>query len=561
MKITVSDYVFYRLKELHVDTVFGIPGDYVLPFFDRLLDGDHGIKHVGTCNELNAAYCADGYAKLHGFGVAAVTFGPGSLNATNAVAGAYADDTPILLIAGAPVVEVMRTPTQRLLHHVIGTNFLANIEVFTPITCVAKQILQIETATSDIDDVIRKILQTKKPAYLEIPYDMQLALVDAPTQPLDLLLFQSSQQNLAAAVEKTVELIQNSSSRSVITGHLLQRENLTNTVKGFIEDISATVATTFCGKIPDFEGHHNSVGIYMGAMCQKFTRETIESSDVLITLGRTNNEFDTGIFTTKSDSEQNVIHALHDHVIINNQRFDNVYLREFVPTLASECSNISAAPVVIPEGARTFAFQRSDKFSPTDTNLTIDRLFIQFVNFLKQGDIVYGDTGGYINCSQGEFPSGVLLFGCGNWGSLGSGFGMFVGGTQAPQAHAKRCICITGDGAFQMTAQELSTLIKEKVNAIVFILDNAGYGAERAIYPGKYRSYNDIQVWNYEQLSEAFGGQVGVTCEHYVVRTEQEMDNVFGQLDGPKGLHLVRIHLEPNDSASFNIEFSKALRH
>lgn len=561
MKITLSDYILYRLKELHVETVFGIPGDYVLPFFDRLLDGDHGVQHIGTCNELNAAYCADGYAKLHGFGAAAVTFGPGSLNATNAVAGAYADDTPFLLIAGAPAVDVLCTPTQKLLHHVIDTNFNANIEVFTPITCVAKQLRQLETATSEVDSVIKKVFQTKKPAYLEIPYNLQLALVDAPIQALDLQLFQSSQSNLIAAVERTLELIRDSSSRSVIAGHLLVREKLVPVTTGFIEAIGATVATTFCGKIPDFEGHPNNVGIYMGKMCQTYTQETVEQADLLINFGRTYNEFDTGIFTAQSESNKHVIHALHDHVLIDDHRYDNVFLREFIPTLASECSLMEAATVAIPDDIRRFAFEQKDAFLPTDAALTIDRLFIQLINFFKKGDIVYGDTGGYINCSQGEFPAGVALFGCGNWGSLGSGFGMFVGGTLSPHAHARRCICITGDGAFQMTAQELSTLIRNKANAVVMILDNAGYGAERAIYPGKYRSYNDIQVWNYEQLGTAFGGTNGTNCQYHIAQTEKEMDTILKKLEAPKGVHIVRIHLEPNDSASFNLKFSEALRH
>lgn len=561
MKITISEYLLRRLKERDVNVLFGIPGDYVLPFFNNLLDGNHGVRHIGTCNELNAAYCADGYAKLSGFGAATVTFGPGSLNTTNAVAGAYADDTPILIIAGSPAIQVMRTPSHRLLHHVVGTNFTANIQIFSPITCISKQLMHIDTAPLEIDEVIRTCYQTKKPAYLEIPYDLQTALVDPPAAPIDLMLFQSSEQELAAAVENTLELINNASSRAVITGHLLRRENCITEGIEIIENIGATVATTFCGKLPDFEEHPHSVGVYTGAMSQTFTKEKIEGADLLINFGRTNNEFDTGIFTTKTGKEQDVIHVHHDHVIINDQYFPNVYLRDFIPALAEESRAITPLPVSIPFDTKRFAFQRSEAFVPTGNDLTIDRLYVQLANFLREGDIVFGDTGGYINSSQTEFPANSEVFGCGNWASIGSGFGMFVGGTQASQARSRRRICITGDGGFQMTAQELSTLIREKTDSIIIVLDNAGYGAERAIYPDKYRSYNDIQVWNYELLPEAFGGTKGVDCMSYVARTEKELADAFSKLTTPKGVHLIRIHLAPNDSATFNLKFSQSLRH
>jgi indolepyruvate decarboxylase len=560
MQITISEYLIRRLNEINVDTLFGIPGDYVLPFFDQLIDGEHGVEHVLARNELNGAYSADGYAKLNGFGAMAVTFGVGALNATNAVAGAYADDTPIILIAGTPATKVICEPTDKLYHHVIGNNFDVNLEVFKSITCSSQRIMLASAAAEEIDAMLRLSMQTKKPCYLEIPYDLQTTLIDAPTSNLDLMLNQSSAENLQAALNKTYELLKQSETRSVVVGHLLSREFVVEEALQVVEQLNAATATTFNCKLSDFEDHPNSVGIYMGQVCETYTKEMVEGADVAITLGVTNNEFDTGVFSSKIGENQAAIHAEQSCVKINGKTYDEVYLREFVPALLKIVKTLTAGKLQL-QNRRKFAFERGDKFEATDNILTIDRLFIQFSNYFKPNDVVFGDTGGFINCSQTEFPRNITMHGCGNWGSLGSGFGMFVGATFSQAAANQRLITVQGEGAFNMTAQELSTLIAYKKDLVLFILDNAGYGAERAINPGVERSYNDIPVWSYENLATALGGIEGDTCHSYVVKTEKEMDELFTHLESPKGVNVVRIMLEPNDSASFNLRFSEALRH
>ena len=102
-------------------------------------------------------------------------------------------------------------------------------------------------------------------------------------------------------------------------------------------------------------------------------------------------------------------------------------------------------------------------------------------------------SGGMINTSQVGLPSECMAFGNGNWASIGAGFGGLAGASFT-DLEGKRLIGMLGDGAFQMTAQELSTLVKYKRDAALFVLNNAGYAAERAIHPGKERSYNDVQV-------------------------------------------------------------------
>lgn len=559
-QITLATYILTRLKELNTNHVFGIPGDYVLPFFDEILDGNHGVQHIMPRNELNGTYAADGYSKMNGFGAMVVTFGVGSLSCTNAIAGAYADDTPIMVIAGTATVEVLTTPTERRYHHVIENNFDTNIEMFKHITCASQRLVDLSTATFDVDQMLRKAMQSKKPVYLEVPYDLQTAMVDAPTRPLDLMLEQSSSSNLNAALEASVTLLEKSKTRSVLTGHLLQRENMIPLGVQLVDKLNAAVATTFSCKMGDFEAHPNNIGIYMGEVSEDYTKEMMDGADVAIALGVTFNEFDTGVFTTRLGQQQDVIWIRKDYVEINGERYDMVYLRDFVPALLGAIRHIDAGELQ-QQARRKFAFEQKDRFTPTDNNLTIDRLFVQFSNYLEAGDMLYGDTGGFINASQAEFPADVVMHGCGNWGSLGAGFGMFVGANFANEQHNRRSVSIQGEGAFTMSAQDLATLIEHKKDLALFILDNSGYGAERAIHPGKERSYNDIAVWKYEKLGEALGGTEGVDVHSYVVNTEKEMDAIFNALKEPKGVNIVRVMLDPNDSATFNLRFSQLLQH
>jgi len=184
---------------------------------------------------------------------------------------------------------------------------------------------------------------------------------------------------------------------------------------------------------------------------------------------------------------------------------------------------------------------------------------LMFAHYFQAGDVLFGDAGGMINSSQCRLPVGVKMFGNGNWASIGAGFGGLVGASFT-LSEGERLIGMLGDGAFQMSAQDVSTLLKYRRNAIIFVLNNAGYAAERAIHPGKHRSYNDIQNWNYHFLGDALGAEENEFAG-FEVRTEHDLDMILKQLRVAKGVNMVNIHLDPDDLASFNKDFSEKLRH
>src|SRR5450759_5770121 len=111
-EITVAEYLITRLKEIGVDHLFGVPGDFVLGFFNQVLKSD--LKYVGTCNELNAAYAADGYARIRGIGAFSSTYGVGELSAINGVAGSFAEKVPVVVITGTFSANDPATPLMAL---------------------------------------------------------------------------------------------------------------------------------------------------------------------------------------------------------------------------------------------------------------------------------------------------------------------------------------------------------------------------------------------------------------------------------------------------------------
>lgn len=562
--MTTSEYLLKRLNELNVNNLFGIPGDYVLPFFDELIDKKTGVKHINSRNELNAAYSADGYSKVNGFGAVAVTFGVGSLSTVNAIAGAYADNTPLVLICGAPNRDTQKNVGQNLLHHLLDQDFDTTMKVMENVTLRTLRLTNTETIAAEIDQLLIDAYINKKPVYLEIPFDLQNAeLIDFPTTPL-VIPKVSNEKNLNNAVKEIKELIKKANSISSIAGPLLQRNNLIETADNIITKVNACVGTVFTGKISHFEDHPNAVGFYQGKMSQDYTYKMIEEADLCITFGAPRTEFDSGVFTTLIGENQNTVHLLNDQVIINGKYHFDIYLKDILPVLEKAIKDIAPKELSIDEKAQKFSFERSNDFVPTNDDLTIDRMFVQFANFMKPNDLLVGDTGGYINASQAGFEKDIDIYGCGNWGSLGAGFGMSVGASFAQSENKDRkgqTVCITGDGAFLMSAQELSTIIEHKQDFTLIVLDNSGYGAERQIHPGKERSYNDFLPWNYEKLGETFGGNEGVNTFGYVAKTEKELDKVFNDIRGKKGVNIVRVKLDPWDSASFNVKFSEALQH
>jgi len=551
--MNVSQFIIQRIRDAGADTLFGIPGDYILPFFDDLVDPNSPVKHWGTTNELTATNLADGYARERGFGAVAVTFGPGIFNTVNGVAGCYEENVPIFVISGAP--NVSEYGKGKLLHHVVGRDTECCMKVMKPITAAAERIEDVSQAVEVVDRLITIALSQKKPVYLELPYNIQISECPNIT-PWKYTPPSSDQESLDRAMGQILQLYQKAERPAFLPGVHIERHQMQDASEKFLQSTGAPFATTFDQKCSFLEYLPNCAGIYQGAMSDKRVLDAIEGSDCLISLGTPRTEFVTGMFTGKV-TDKEIIYLGLDHINVRGQIYEGVYFRDSMPRLMALLPSGKNTPL-----EDTFVFSRNKPLNVEPENtICVDKLFDRLSYYIEDGDIVAGDTGGYINLTRLRMRKGNTSSGPGNWGSLGAGFPIAAGIKIA--SPERRAIMITGDGSFQMTGQELATLVKNRVDFCLIIMNNEGYTAERAIQPERTEAgldtYNDIQPWQYSKLAEAFGGPESM--RGHLVQTEGDLEEALAKFQPGCGPFVIDVILDKLDVASFNLEMSGAMKH
>lgn len=237
--IPLGQYVFRRIQQLGIQHIFGCPGDFNLNLLDHLYETD-GLKWVGNCNELNAAYAADGYGRSRGGlpGVVVTTFCVGELSAINGIGGAYAEFIPIIHIVGT---TSRAAQTQRLMvHHVLEENWdHTTLQTVSKAVSTASAFLNIDaTFTHEVDMVIEACVRTRRPVYLYVPMDVPDLLVDADRldQPLDLAIKNVGQEELEdSIVAKISTELERARKPCLLVDALAKRYNVTNEVQEILQ--------------------------------------------------------------------------------------------------------------------------------------------------------------------------------------------------------------------------------------------------------------------------------------------------------------------------------------
>lgn len=543
-KKSIAQHLTDGLKKTGIRHVFGVPGDYALDLFDRILES--GLDLVGTCNELNAGYAADGYARVNGAGAAFVTYGVGGFSISNAVAGAFAEQVPLILISGAP--HSRQKSSNALVHHLAG-GYNIQSEVFRKITVDSAILDNPRTAAGDIARVLRSCLTLKRPVYFEIPVDaVDMICDEAQDQPPPAAAAHPDAGALSEAASEAADMINGAKNPVVIAGIEILRHQLAGQALKLIESIELPYATTISSKSVLPELHPQFIGLYQGAFSRQSVREQIESSDCVLSLGVVMNDFNLGMFTSKLDTNR-LINAQADGVRIRHHSFENIRLGEFLTALLpllKERSILSSHP-------KTHILPKRDYRAQAGKQVTVKRLFERINNLLDDRKILVCDTGDaicaavdlYIEEADNFISQAYYL-------SIGYSLPATLGVSLA--SPGKRVIDVIGDGAFQMTAQELSTIIRKQCNPVIFILNNQGYVIERMIHDGPY---NDIQNWNYSTLPGAFGGDGPA----FRVRTEDELEKaVEAALAAVDKCALIEVVLAPNDCSDILAELGRKVR-
>jgi len=545
--VTVAEFLLSRLKGLGVDHLFGIPGDYILPFFEALVASD--VEHVAPCNELNGGYAADGYARLRGLGAVVVTYGPGAFSLVNATAGAYAERVPMVVISGGPPADAYRT--QPHMHHLLPDRYDVSLRIFEQITVGAKVLDDPARAAEAIDELLQLCLSERRPVYLEIAQDVQLQPCSPVPGKFAIVAEIGDPGATAAAVEMLAGRMKAAESCVLLVGHEINSPDLRAAVQSLVDKTRVPVASLFTGK-PDFlENHPRCIGIYHGLGSLDPVREFVEGADAVVWFGAVASDFNMGGCSANL-SDDRTMHVFDGQVKSSDQTFAGVPLAAVIDGLLASLPEAHWSDLAIP--VQQFAYSAHQAYEPvTDARISNKRFYDRIAHFLAPGDVFLADSGPSINAAYIQLPPDTRYMSSSYWASIGSGIGFALGACFAAKP-GQRVVVLEGDGAIQMTVQELSTMVRYGKSPIIFVLNNRGYTAERLIHDGPF---NDIQDWQYHRLPEAFGGVSGEE-----VRTEGDLEAALERAathNGPGPL-MIEVHLDPLDVPEAFIRMSEGLR-
>ena len=525
----VGAHLIERLKACGISHVFGVPGDYVLGFFKQLSDSE--ISLITTCDELSAGYAADAYARIRGIGAVCVTYSVGGLKVVNAAAQAYAEKSPLVIIAGAPgITERVGNP---LLHHKVRT-FETQKKVFEEVTVASTVLDNPQNACREIERVLAEVLRLKRPGYIEVPRDLVFAPIEPSCAAIPDAEGLSNPDTLDGAVEEAVMMINEAEQPVIIAGIELHRFRLQDKLDLLANKVRLPVAATILAKSVIGEYHPLYIGIYEGAMGFPSVRDYVESSDCLIILGAFMTDVNLGQYTANIDQNK-AIYVTSEQCFVRNRTYPDVCLPDFIDELiAAPLRQRTPRGLPQPRLREPFKAHKGQK-------ITVKRLFDRLNWALEDNTVVVADVGDalfggldLITHRRTEFLSpGYYL-------SLGFAVPASLGAQLADSN--LRPLVLVGDGAFQMTGFEVSTIARLGLNPVIVVLNNFGYATERPLQDGPF---NDLQVWQYSRIPEIVGGGRGA-----VVTTEDELEQALKVAQANvKEFTIIDVQLDPRDSS------------
>lgn len=529
MTHTLGQFIFDEIHARGVRHAFGIPGDFALPTF-RWLEKSP-IELITMTHEPSVGFAADAYARVTGLGLACVTYCVGGLNMLNAVACAYAEKSPVIVISGGPSPKDRRADA--LIHHKVRT-FDTQRRIFEEVTCATAVINDPDTAADDIIRVLDAIEEHKRPGYIEIPYDMVDLPIAAPTRR-NLPRLESDAELLAAAIADAAQMLSSAKQPVIIADIELQRHGLTNIVMDIAERFRIPVASTLLSKSVVSEHHPLYIGVYSGGLSEPALQTYVEESDCLLMLGAFITDVFLGMNTARLERKRTIL-ATTDKIRVGLRSYDHVLLRDFLEGLAA--SAITAkTPGMLPAPAPE---PKPLQANEMDTALNVEGFFRILGLSIGERNALVCDTGDALIGAMGLRSPGSNDF-LSDAYYLSMGFAMPAAiGVMAAKPQA-RTFVIAGDGAFQMTGTELSTAAKYGMKPIVFVINNDGYGTQRHILDG---NFNNILMWDYTKLTDML--RVG---QSFKVRTLGELDTAIRTALSGEMLSLIEVIVPKTDAS------------
>jgi indolepyruvate decarboxylase len=528
---TVAAYLVTRLRQIGIEHVFAIPGDYCAPFLDAL-DATSGIERVPTLSELGCGYAADGYARLKGVGAACVQYGVGTFSLLNCVAGSFVEFAPVAIISSSPGAScrLLEEHQNILFHHSTG-DLLADREVFRQVTVVSVVVKDAGAAPGEIDRALTQMLTQRRPVYIEVIKSAWTEVCARPAGHLAALPSYSDPASLRSAVESAYQALASAGRPVLFLGVELQRLSLQKAAQQLVDLTGVPFTTTSLGKAVLDERQELFAGTYAGPASPPSTNQLVTESDCVVALGTivTDDYLD-----LMASSFAKMIRVSQGETRVGPTYFATVTLADFLPAL---CDAVRNQPLPNKPSPPHIPFATSLPTPAGKLPLTYE-LFYEVVGAFLVGTPLRESAVLILGESTSLYVFGNLFGLAANsfvaqaaWGSLGHETGCALG---VGLASGKRPLVVAGDGGFMMTCQEVSSLVQAKSDAVIFVMSNHGYAIEQAFVDlkafepgGSFAPFDVLPEWDYLALAQAFGAR-GVRME-----TTSELSNFLTSLNGP----------------------------
>lgn len=540
MKQRVGQYLMDAVNAAGVDKIFGVPGDFNLAFLDDIISHDQ-VEWIGNTNELNASYAADGYARINGLGALVTTFGVGELSAVNGIAGSYAERVPVIAITGAPTRAV--ESAGKYVHHSLGEGTFDDYrKMFEPIT-TAQGYITPENATTEIPRLIQAAINERRPVHLHLPIDVAMTEIDVSKS------FQPEardDQDVSHYIQMIEDKLNSAKQPVIITGHEINSFGLHSELEQFVNQTHIPVAQLSLGKGAFNEENEHYLGIFDGSIAEENVRNYVNQSDAILNIGAKLTDSATAGFSFEFDIDD-VVMINHNYFKMNETISEQVALPHLIKGLMLiSYKNKSEFP--------KYQRPKEHDYQVDHEPLTQATYFKMMQDFLQLDDILIAEQGSsFFGAYDLALYKDNTFIGQPLWGSIGYTLPATLG-TQIAAPH-RRNVLLIGDGSLQLTVQSLSTMIRQQLKPIIFVVNNDGYTVERLIH-GMKEPYNDIHMWDYKALPAVFGGDNVVVHD---VNTSHELKETFEKINAHSDcMHFVEVKMAIEDAPAKLSDIAKA---
>lgn len=541
--MTLGDFLVAYLRKIGVDTIFGIPGDLALKLFFAL-GKRHGIRIVTLSHEPGIGFAADGYARATGkIGVACVTYGAGGHNMVNPVAGSFSERVPILIFSGGPGEEERKLGT--LIHHQ-AREIESQHRIYEEVTCASRVLTDPNTAAQELHAVVRAIWAEQRPGYVEIHRDMVDRVIEVPEELIEwdgrLHFGESDWRKVEEAARETAEMFNASRHPVVIAGIEIHRYKAAHELVELAEKMGAPVCTTVLGKGAFPMDHPQYMGVHVGPISPAPIVARMDEADFVLNLGCLKTDMNFGNRPPRVIQDQSVW-AVDRKVDVKYHTYIDVGVRDFVRALLHQKLRHHEERVAYADNLGDVSKAENKQIRVAQILVAVNEFLAAHKNYLvvtESGDMLFGGL-------DVRVPHHSTYLAQGFYASMGFAVPAAMG---AQMGGGMRPIVLCGDGGFQMTGPEISHAPILRLNPIVVIINNGGWGIFRPIV--ERRELLDLPPWPYAKLARDFGGA------GFEAHTLAQLRRALVSAHRSRSFAIIDVRVERDDLSPVSVKYIRA---